>query len=48
MGRAPDEETAEVAASIAVRDVQPLAANRFKVQILRSLVKKAVLGAAKA
>jgi len=46
VGRRPDNSTAETAASMAVRGVQPLAANRFKVAIVRALVKKAVLGAA--
>jgi NADPH-dependent glutamate synthase beta subunit-like oxidoreductase len=46
VGRKPDEETAEVAASIAVHGMQPLAGNAFKVAIVRALVKKAILGAA--
>jgi CO/xanthine dehydrogenase FAD-binding subunit len=46
VGRKPDDETAEVAGSIAVRGVQPLAGNAFKVAIVRALVKKAILGAA--
>lgn len=48
VGKEPAEEVAEVAASIAVRGVQPLAGNAFKVQIVRALVKKAVLGLIKA
>jgi len=46
VGRKPDEETAEVAASIAVRGAQPLAGNSFKLAIVQALVKKAILGAA--
>ena len=44
-GKPITEETAETAGSIAVRGAVPLPRNRFKVQILRTLVKRAVLGA---
>ncbi len=47
LGKKPTEDVAEVAASLAVRGAQPLAGNAFKLQIVRALVKKAVLAAAK-
>jgi NADPH-dependent glutamate synthase beta subunit-like oxidoreductase len=43
IGRAPTEETAEVAASIAVRGASPLAKNGYKAQIVRALVRRAIL-----
>jgi NADPH-dependent glutamate synthase beta subunit-like oxidoreductase/CO/xanthine dehydrogenase FAD-binding subunit len=47
VGKALDEETAEAAAAIAVRGVQPLNGNRFKIQIVKALLRKAILDAAK-
>jgi CO/xanthine dehydrogenase FAD-binding subunit len=46
VGKVLDEETAEAAAAIAVRGVQPLTGNRFKIQIVKALLRKAILGAA--
>jgi CO/xanthine dehydrogenase FAD-binding subunit len=46
MGKALDEETTEAAAVIAVRGVQPLNGNRFKIQIVKALLRKAILSAA--
>lgn len=43
-GKRIDEETAEAAAALAVRGAVPLPGNRHKVQILRTLVKRAILG----
>jgi len=43
-GKRIDEQTAEAAAAIAVRGAVPLPGNRHKVQILRTLVKRAILG----
>lgn len=45
-GRAPNEALAQEAASLAVRDTQPLARNRLKVEVVKALVRKAVLNAA--
>ena len=42
-GKMPTEEVAEVAGTIAVREANPLSKNRYKVQIVRALVKKAIL-----
>jgi CO/xanthine dehydrogenase FAD-binding subunit len=42
-GRALDEETAAVASTLAVRGVQPLQGNAFKVPIVRTLVRRALL-----
>jgi NADPH-dependent glutamate synthase beta subunit-like oxidoreductase/CO/xanthine dehydrogenase FAD-binding subunit len=47
VGKALDEATAEAAAAIAVRGVQPLNGNRFKIQIVKALLKKAILDAAR-
>ncbi len=47
VGKPLDEETAEAAAAIAVRRVQPLAGNRFKIQIVKALLRKAILDAAR-
>jgi CO/xanthine dehydrogenase FAD-binding subunit len=44
VGRALDEETAAGAAEIAVRAVQPLGRNGFKVALLRTLLRRALLG----
>jgi NADPH-dependent glutamate synthase beta subunit-like oxidoreductase len=46
LGRAPDEETADLAGLLAVKNAQPLAGNKFKVQLVKALLKKAILGAA--
>jgi NADPH-dependent glutamate synthase beta subunit-like oxidoreductase len=43
-GRILDEQSAEGAAAIALRGTFPLARNRYKVQVLSALVKKAILG----
>ena len=45
-GQAPSEALAEEAASLAVRDTQPLARNRLKVEVVKALVRKAILNAA--
>ena len=45
-GRTPDGETAEAAGAIAVRGVRPLGGNRFKIQIVKALVRKAILSCA--
>jgi len=47
VGKALNEETAEAAAAIAVRGVQPLNGNRFKIQIVKALLRKAILDAAR-
>ncbi|MDE2782548.1 MAG: FAD binding domain-containing protein [Gemmatimonadota bacterium] len=41
-GRPRDEETAEMAGSLAIRGADPLDYNHFKVPLLRNLVKRAV------
>jgi CO/xanthine dehydrogenase FAD-binding subunit len=46
VGRRPDEETAEAAGVIAVRTACPLPRNAFKAQIVRALLREAVLEAA--
>ena len=43
--KVPSEEVAEEATAIAVRAVNPVANNRFKVQITKALVRKAILAA---
>jgi CO/xanthine dehydrogenase FAD-binding subunit len=45
-GKALNEETAEVAGSLAVKGVIPLARNKFKIQIVKTLLRKAILDAA--
>ena len=45
-GQAPSEALADEAAALAVRDAQPLARNRAKVEIVKALVTKAVLSVA--
>jgi CO/xanthine dehydrogenase FAD-binding subunit len=45
-GKALNEETAEVAGSLAVKGVMPLARNKFKIQIVKTLLRKAILDAA--
>ena len=47
IGKRLNEETAEAAAVIAVRGAQPLSGNRFKMQIVKALLRKAIIGAAK-
>ncbi|MBI5240135.1 MAG: FAD binding domain-containing protein [Elusimicrobia bacterium] len=44
-GRAPDEDTAARAGDIAVQACHPLAKNGFKVQLVRALLRKAILAA---
>jgi xanthine dehydrogenase YagS FAD-binding subunit len=43
-GRAVDEATAARAGELAVRECHPLARNGFKVQVVKALVRRAVLG----
>ena len=45
-GQAPSEALAQEAASLAVGDAQPLAHNRLKVEVVKALVRKAILNAA--
>ncbi|HEY3357150.1 MAG TPA: FAD-dependent oxidoreductase, partial [Polyangia bacterium] len=45
-GKPLTEETAAVAGALAVRGVQPLGKNAFKVQIVRALLRQAILEAA--
>ena len=45
-GKAPSEALAEEAASLAVSKAQPLARNRAKVEVVKALVRKAILNAA--
>jgi NADPH-dependent glutamate synthase beta subunit-like oxidoreductase/CO/xanthine dehydrogenase FAD-binding subunit len=45
-GQAPSEALAQEAASLAVNKVQPLARNRPKVEVVKALVRKAILNAA--
>ena len=42
-GKPLNEQTAEAAATLAVRDVTPLATNRYKVQIVKALIRQALL-----
>lgn len=42
-GKAIDEATAEVAAKVAVANAKPLSMNGYKVEIAKSLVKRAIL-----
>ena len=42
-GKPADEATASAAGDLAVQKVQPLAKNKFKVQIVKALLKKALL-----
>lgn len=44
-GKAPGEAIAQEAANLAVADAQPLARNRLKVEVAKSLVRKAILKA---
>ncbi|MBU0927556.1 MAG: FAD-dependent oxidoreductase [Spirochaetes bacterium] len=43
VGKAASEETAEAAGAVAARQVFPLEHNRYKVQILKGLLRKAIL-----
>jgi hypothetical protein len=45
-GQAPSEVLAQKAANLAVCDTQPLARNRLKVEVVKALVRKAILNAA--
>jgi NADPH-dependent glutamate synthase beta subunit-like oxidoreductase/CO/xanthine dehydrogenase FAD-binding subunit len=45
-GQAPSEALAQEAASLAVGDAQPLARNRLKVEVVKALVRKAILNTA--
>ena len=45
-GRRADERTAAEAGELAVKEVRPLAKNRFKAQIVKALLQKAILSAA--
>jgi NADPH-dependent glutamate synthase beta subunit-like oxidoreductase/CO/xanthine dehydrogenase FAD-binding subunit len=47
IGRSIDESTAEAAANTAITGVCPLATNRYKVQIAKALVKRAILACSK-
>ena len=42
-GKPADEETAELAGTVAGKQVFPLECNRYKVQILKGLIRKAIL-----
>lgn len=44
IGRMPSEETAREAAALAVRDTIPLEDNRYKINVTRALVRRAVAG----
>jgi xanthine dehydrogenase YagS FAD-binding subunit len=44
-GRARDEQTAQIAADIAVQGAVPLEHNGFKIPLMRNLVKRAIRGA---
>jgi CO/xanthine dehydrogenase FAD-binding subunit len=44
-GKASNEETAAAAGELAVRDIQPLGKNRYKAQIVKALLKQAILAA---
>jgi len=45
-GKRPDERTAAAAEELAVKEVRPLTKNRFKVQLVKALLQKALLSAA--
>jgi NADPH-dependent glutamate synthase beta subunit-like oxidoreductase/CO/xanthine dehydrogenase FAD-binding subunit len=47
IGRSIDESTAEAAADTTIMGVCPLATNRYKVQIAKALVKRAILACSK-
>jgi NADPH-dependent glutamate synthase beta subunit-like oxidoreductase len=44
VGKTASEETAEIAGAVASKQVFPLERNRYKVQILKGLIRKALLG----
>lgn len=44
-GKSPGEETAEQAAALAVEKAVPLAGNRYKIQIAKTLIKRSVMAA---
>ena len=44
VGKPANEETAELAGAVAAKQVFPLERNRYKVQILKGLIRKAILG----
>lgn len=44
-GQTPSEALAQEAARLAVRDAQPLGRNRHKVEVVKALVSRAILGA---
>jgi NADPH-dependent glutamate synthase beta subunit-like oxidoreductase len=48
VGRTADEETAELAGTIATRNAFPLARNSYKTQILKGLIRKAIVAEKKA
>jgi CO/xanthine dehydrogenase FAD-binding subunit len=41
-GKVPTEEVAEAAGTLAVRETNPLSKNKYKVQIVKALVKRAI------
>jgi CO/xanthine dehydrogenase FAD-binding subunit len=45
-GQAPSEALADEAAALAVRAAQPLARNKAKIEVVKALVRKAILSAA--
>ena len=47
-GKKASEEVAASAGELAVREVRPLAKNRYKAQIVKALLRKAILGSAAA
>jgi len=47
-GKVPTEEIADAAGSMSVRDSNPLSNNKYKVQIAKTLVKRAILCCAQA
>jgi CO/xanthine dehydrogenase FAD-binding subunit len=46
-GKVPTEEVAEAAGTLAAREANPLSKNKYKVQIVKALVKRAILTCAK-
>jgi CO/xanthine dehydrogenase FAD-binding subunit len=44
VGKKASEETAEIAGAVAAKQVFPLECNRYKVQILKGLLRKAIVG----
>jgi xanthine dehydrogenase YagS FAD-binding subunit len=44
IGRPPDEDTALAAGNLAVQDARPLRHNEYKIDLMRNLVKRAVIG----